>query len=119
MHNFEAEGDFEGEMQAIAIHAGAVDDGIVSLVRAIQALSEHSLSDLQDLVGPILVMIDDAREEDAPRASAAGLAVAKNPARTGVSATTSLTTISGTMYWRVTWSVRRMTVTNHADKQEE
>ena len=64
MHNFEAEADLAGEMQAS--HAAAVDDCIVSLVRAIQALSEHSLSDLQDLVGPIIVMVNDAREEDAP-----------------------------------------------------
>ena len=47
-------------------HASAVDGCIVSLVTAIQALSEHALSDLEDLVGPILVMIDDASEEEAP-----------------------------------------------------
>ena len=49
-----------------AIHASAVDDCIVSLVKAIQALSEHSLSDLQNLVGPILIIIEEAREEQAP-----------------------------------------------------
>ena len=64
LRNFEAEGDFEGEMQAI--HASVVDDCIVSLVKAIQVLREHSLSDLQDLVGIILVMVDDTRETDAP-----------------------------------------------------
>ena len=48
------------------IHASAVDDCIVPLVIAIQALSEHALSDLEDLVGPILFMIDNASEEDSP-----------------------------------------------------
>ena len=54
----------EGEMQAI--YASTVDDCIVLLVKAIQALSEHSLSDLQTLVGPILIILDEAREEQAP-----------------------------------------------------
>ena len=64
LHDFESAGDTQGEMQSR--HASAVDDCIVSLVTAIQALSEHALSDLEDLVGPILVMIDDTSDEEAP-----------------------------------------------------
>ena len=49
-----------------AIHASAVDVCIVSRVKAIQALSEHALSDLHDLLGLIAVSGDDASEQDAP-----------------------------------------------------
>ena len=38
---------------------------IVSLATAIKALREYALSDLEDLVGPILDMIGDASEEEA------------------------------------------------------
>ena len=54
----------EGEVQTI--RAVAVDVCIVSLVKLIQALSEHALSDLQDLMGPIAVSSDDASEEGTP-----------------------------------------------------
>ena len=64
LHNFESAGDLEDEVQAI--HASTVDDCIVSPVKAIRALSEHSLSDLQTLVGPILIIIEEAREQQVP-----------------------------------------------------
>ena len=64
LHNFESAGGTQVEMQNR--HAWAVDDCIASLATAIKALREHALSDLKDLVGPVLGMIDDASEEEAP-----------------------------------------------------
>ena len=64
LHNFESAGDTQVEMQNR--HAWAVDICTVSLATAIKALREHALSDLEDLVGPVLDMIDDASEEEAP-----------------------------------------------------
>ena len=63
LHDFESAGETQVEMQTR--HAWAVGICIVSLGATIQALREHALSGLEELVGHALGMVDDTSEDEA------------------------------------------------------